>query len=174
MIWRDDDVGAAQTNRAGDVIPGTKLSDLRRADDLFQRYGIPHTIAVMAKDLDSRPDLIELIHERRMNVQMHCWTHDDLTVDAKARNDLERARDMLADIFGRAPAVLYPPWNRSSGEVENRAAQLGMRVSYRKVSLSQFIRFDGEVGERTVNFHHWAEEDMSLLELALQVEALLQ
>src|SRR5690348_14081544 len=117
MIWRDDDIGAAQVNRAGQVVQGTKVSDLIAADDLFQRYGIPHTIAVMAKGIETRPDLVELIVDRRMQVQLHCWTHDDLTVDDIARADLERARDVLAEIFGFPPTVLYPPWNRSSEEV---------------------------------------------------------
>jgi peptidoglycan/xylan/chitin deacetylase (PgdA/CDA1 family) len=175
MIWRDDDIGAAQTNHAGIVIPGTKLSELQAADDLFQRYGVPHTIAVIAKDLDTRPDLIDLIRERGMNVQLHCWTHDDLTVDESARDDLERARDLVATLFGRAPAVLYPPWNRCNNHVMAAAARLGMRVSHRKVSLEQFIRFGGDVEERTVNFHHWdVDGDMQLLELALHIEAALQ
>jgi len=126
MIWRDDDIGAAQVNHAGQSVPGTKLADLLAVDDLFQRYGVPHTIAVMASGLETRPDLIDMICERRMNVQLHCWTHDDLTVDAVARDDLERARDLLAELFGHPPAVLYPPWNRSNDLVVEAAARLGI------------------------------------------------
>lgn len=169
MIWRDDDIGAEQVSNAGRVFPGTKLEDLRAVDDIFRRYGVPHTIVVIAKDLDQRPDLIDLIRERRMIPQLHCWTHDDLTRDELARDDLERGVDMLAEMFGSRPTVLYPPWNRTSSKVEEAAARLGMMVSAQKISLSQWIRAGGKVAERVINFHHWHIPDVALLDPALRL-----
>lgn len=169
MIWRDDDIGAAHVTRAGKVVPGTRIDDLRAVDDIFQRHGVPHTIAVMAFDLDKRPDLVELIRERRMLAQLHCWRHDDLTSDALARDDLARAVDAMAAAFGAPPTVLYPPWNRTSPEVEEAAARLGLTVSAQKISLSQWIRFRGHVAETVVNFHHWHVPDAVLVEPALRL-----
>ena len=157
MIWRDDDIGA-----------DTRIATLEAVDDLFQRYGLPHTIAVIAKDLDTRPDLIEFIRERRMVVQLHCWDHDDLTVDATARSDLARAVDLIECHLTR-PTVLYPPWNRSTPAVEAIAAELGLTVSHRKVSLSQYIRAGGDVEEDTVNFHFWYPPEFPQLEQALEI-----
>lgn len=171
MIWRDDDVGAQHVNKTGEVIPGTRIRDLRFADDILQRFGVPHTIAVMAAGLDQRPELVDLIKERRMLVQLHCWTHEDLTVDAFARDDLERAVDMLQEKFGTRPTVLYPPWNRTSPEVENAAARLGLTVSFVKLSLSQYIRVAGVVAEDVINFHHWHKPDVDMLEPALIIAA---
>lgn len=156
MIWRDDDIGQ-----------NTKLDVLQAVDDVFQRHGVPHTIAVIASRIDTRPDLVELIRERRMIVQLHCWEHDDLSVDAAARGELERAVETLTSLFAR-PTVLYPPWNRSGPELEAEAARLGLTVSFKKVSLSQYMRVRGDVTERVINFHHWHVPDIELLERAIE------
>lgn len=157
MIWRDDDVGY-----------GTKIATLRAVDDIFRRYGALHTIAVIASGIDRRPDLVDLILERRMAVQLHCWTHDDLTVEPRAREDLARAVDLLESLFGR-PTVLYPPWNKTSPEVEAAASDLGLTVSATKISLEQYLRARGGVEEDTVNFHYWHVPDVVLLEPALAI-----
>lgn len=157
IIWRDDDVGQ-----------NTRLDVLTAVDDIFQRYALPHTIAVIASGLDARQDLIDLIRDRRMIVQLHCWEHDDLSIDPDARADLERAMDLLGRLFDR-PTVLYPPWNRSSAELEEKAATLGLTVSHKKVSLSQYIRVKGGIAEDVVNFHHWHVPDAVLIEPALRI-----
>lgn len=156
IIWRDDDVGQ-----------NTRLDVLQSVDDVFQRHSKPHTIAVIASGIETRTDLVKLIRDRRMIVQLHCWEHDDLSVDAAARGELERAVDLLGSLFAR-PTVLYPPWNRSSSELEDAAARLGLAVSFRKVSLSQYVRVNGSVSENVVNFHHWHVPDVLLLERALE------
>lgn len=156
MIWRDDDVGTA-----------TRYSHLARVNDALQRFGQAHTIAVVVKGIEARRDLIDLILERGMIVQLHCWTHDDLTTDAPALANLGRAVTTLATLFGRRPTVLYPPWNRTNSVVDARAAELGLEVSAKKVSLTQFIRCAGDVAESTINFHHWHQPDRDLLEPAL-------
>ena len=169
IVWRDDDVGCAHINRAGIAIPGTKLADLLAVDDMLRRHGKAHTIAVIACGLAGNRELVELIRAREMVVQLHCWKHDDLTANAQARTDLERAADAIFELFDARPTVLYPPWNRSSREVEEAAAALGMTVSHRKVSLDQYVRAGGDVDVPTVNFHHWHVPDVILLDRALSL-----
>lgn len=158
MIWRDDDIGR-----------DTRLEDMVAIDDLFQRYHFRHTIAVMAEGMETRPDLVAFIRERDMVVQLHCWTHLDLRHEG--RNDLPRAVDLLTDLFGRPPTVLYPPWNRSNDELVAAAAECGLTVSTAKISLSQYIRFRGAVKEDTVNFHHWFPPEALQLREALEIAA---
>lgn len=169
MIWRDDDVGAAHRNYAGVSMPGTRLEDLIAVDDCFIRHETLHTIAVMACDLESRPDLVDLIRSRAMVVQLHCWQHDDLTVSMRALNDLERALDVVETLLLVRPTVLYPPWNKTNGYVAERADRLGLTVSVDKISLPQWIRAGGDVDEDTVNFHHWSVPETILLEQALSL-----
>lgn len=137
-------------------------------NDIFQNYGQPHTIAVIAAGIDGRADLIDLIRGRGIIVQLHCWEHDDLSVDAAARDELARAVDLLDRVLTR-PTVLYPPWNRTSPELEEAAARLGLTVSHKKVSLSQYIRVKGGISEDVVNFHHWHVPDAVLIEPALRI-----
>jgi peptidoglycan/xylan/chitin deacetylase (PgdA/CDA1 family) len=157
MIWRDDDVNAK-----------TRIEVLAAVDDLFQKYGFPHTIAVIVDGFERRADLIKLIRERKMIVQLHCWTHLDLRFEENW-TDIERGVNILSGLFGERPTVLYPPWNRESADLNIFARSLGLDVSTRKVSLEQYVRAEGDVAEGTVNFHHWYVPDALLLEPALRI-----
>jgi len=157
MIWRDDDV----------LEKGRQLEQLLRVDDLLKRYRQPHTIAILAATLT--PALAKVIVERRMIPQLHAWNHDDLSADARARGELAQAITKIEELCGRRPMILYPPWNRSSPELEAVARELGLIVSYVKISLDQYVRVDGDVDCETVNFHYWADEDVAQLEPALRI-----
>lgn len=157
ITWRDDDIGAR-----------TKYKVLADVNDIFQRHGATHTIAVMAAGMDKRSDLVQLILARRMVVQLHCWTHEDLTI-AEFRAQLPAAVDMLADLFGVRPTILYPPWNRTDPGLMQAAAALGLTVSADKISLEQYIRANGDVKEDVVNFHHWHAPDVAQIDQALRI-----
>jgi hypothetical protein len=158
MIWRDDDIAVT-----------TRLEDLRTVDDLFQRYRVPHTIALIANLIDVNRPLVEFIRERHMIVQVHGWSHDDLTTTPAAVADLPKAIEMIERVFGQRPTVLYPPWNRTTPQLEAAAAQMGLRVDAEKISLQQFIRTGGDVREDTINFHYWNAPDVPLLDEALRL-----
>lgn len=160
-VWRDDDIAVDTT--------GLRLRQLLEVDDLFQRYNVPHTVAVIAEGLWRNPEVIETILRRGMVPQLHGWTHDDLTKSATARAALGDAVDLLTALFGQRPTVLYPPWNRSNGKVERAAEALGLRVEPDKASLDQFVRLRGDFSLRTVNFHFWSGEDRLRLTEALPV-----
>lgn len=157
MIWRDDDV----------LRKGSDLAQLLRVDDLLQAYRQPHTVAIIASSLT--PAVAKSLSDRRIIPQLHCWNHDDLSIDAQARAQLPDALAKISDLCGRRPTVLYPPWNRTGPELEQYAATLGLRVSALKISLEQFIRVDGDVDCETINFHYWADEDVAQLQHALRV-----
>lgn len=155
-IWRDDDV----------LWKPTDLDALLYADDILQRHGALHTIAVIASRLTR--EVGRIIRERGMSAQLHCWDHDDLSVNVDAVAQLPAAVARMEDMIGTRPTVLYPPWNRSSEMLQTAAARLRLKVSTRKASLEQFIRFRGSIGEDTINFHHWHAPDVELLDVALR------
>ncbi len=158
MIWRDDDI----------LWEDYGLDVLLKADDLFQQYGRLHTVAILADRLT--PEVAAAIRDRKMSAQVHAWHHDDLSTDAHAIGQLRQARDLIADLIGVMPTVLYPPWNKTGPAMEQEAAKLGLRVSARKTSLSHYLKVKGQTTHDTINFHYWAPE-MALLEPALQLEA---
>ncbi len=160
MIWRDDDV--------------SYLTDLKRfkmVHDIFNQYQVKHTIAVIAKDLEKNPELIEYIKRQdNIEVQLHCWEHIDFTDNAKLLHDHFRlGSKTLMDVFGKYPTILYPPWNRANEETQSIASKHGLTVSNVKISLSQYVRTMGTVGEDVVNFHYWADEEVVMLEVALKI-----
>jgi peptidoglycan/xylan/chitin deacetylase (PgdA/CDA1 family) len=166
IIWRDDDIlwGGDSQSSAG------PLSRLAQVDDLFQKYGLTHTVAVLASTLT--PDVVALVKERRMDVQLHAWKHDDLSVDAKARGELPMAVKRIEDLFGITPTTLYPPWNRVSRPLRNAARALGLTVSHEKVSLGSYLEYAHVHSDLVINFHYWADEVESL-EPAMQLHARL-
>jgi peptidoglycan/xylan/chitin deacetylase (PgdA/CDA1 family) len=152
MIWRDDDV----------LMSPHTIGQLLRVDDMLQAAGKRHTVAIIAETLT--PELGAIIRERDMDAQLHCWTHDDLSVDQGAVAQLPMAIAKIEDLVGTRPTVLYPPWNRTSSMLDAAAAKLGLEVSTEKLSLGQYLR-----GARglPINFHFWHEPDVELLKRAL-------
>jgi hypothetical protein len=157
IIWRDDDV----------LFHRHRLPELLALDDIFQRYGCLHTVAIIAETLT--PELGAIIRERGMSAQLHCWSHDDLSVDETAIAQLPAAVAKIEDMVGARPTILYPPWNRTSQALEAAAAALGLTVSWQKISLEQYIRANGDVSETVCNFHYWNEGDAKLIEPALKI-----
>lgn len=156
MIWRDDDV----------LWEAHGLDELLLVDDLLQERGVRHTVAIIADRLT--PAVAAVIRERQMVAQLHCWHHDDLSVDVGAIAELPQAVQKIEELCGQRPTVLYPPWNRTSPWLEQAASELNLRVSAQKISLEQFIRFRGHVSEQTINFHYWHEPDRLALGEALR------
>ncbi len=157
IIWRDDDI----------LMPPHSLGKLLAVDDILQRHGALHTIAIIAETLTE--EVAAVIRERGMSAQLHCWSHDDLSVDEVAIAQLPQAVAKIEDMVGVRPTTLYPPWNRASPLLVKVAKALGLSVSWEKVSLSQYIRFRGSVTEPAVNFHYWHAPDVEQLEVALAI-----
>lgn len=157
ITWRDDDI----------LMPRHSLDRLLAVDDVFQRYGIVHTIAIIASTLT--PELGRVIRDRKMSAQLHCWAHDDLSVDDAAIAQLPQAVERIEALVGIRPKVLYPTWNRKSPKLLDAANALGLAVSWKKISLEQFIRCNGDVAERTVNFHYWHQPDADQIDEALRI-----
>jgi peptidoglycan/xylan/chitin deacetylase (PgdA/CDA1 family) len=157
IIWRDDDI----------LMPRHSLGRLLAADDIFQRYGVLHTVAIIAETLT--PEIAAAIRERGMSAQLHCWSHDDLTAVPEALAQLPQAVAKIEDIVGVRPTTLFPPWNRVSAKLLDAAKALGLEVSWRKISLEQYIRCEGDVSEDVVNWHYWHQPDVDQLEAALRI-----
>jgi peptidoglycan/xylan/chitin deacetylase (PgdA/CDA1 family) len=147
MIWRDDDV----------LWQDYGLNQLFAVDDLLKSYGQRHTVAVLADTLTD--EVAAALLERKMDVQLHAWHHDDLSVDEAAIAQLPQAIARIEACIGQKPTVLYPPWNRVSDRLKTAAKELGLRVSHEKISLGYYLRMNGNVPDYSVvNFHYWADE----------------
>lgn len=160
MIWRDDDVLDPAYGR---------LRDLLTVDDVLQRFGQRHTVAVLAKSLT--PGLAAIIRARGMIPQLHGWVHESLIYSPSALAHLEDAVEKMAD-YGLRPTVLYPPFNHASSHVIDIAAALGLTVSTHHFTLSEYLQRGGlRRGEDVVNCHFWKVTERRLLWKALTLQA---
>lgn len=161
MIFRDDDISCF-----------TNMEDFKRVHELFNKYEVTHTIAVIAKDINDNQELVKYIFSQpNIDVQLHCWDHIDLTkLEEKELFDtILKGASKLTATFGKTPTILFPPWNKHNDRMDKVADGIGLTVSSRKISLSQYIKFNGDVGENTINFHYWAPQEVMFLEQALSI-----
>lgn len=138
-------------------------------DRLLENYGVKHTIAVVARDINLAPQLVNYIRNQpNIEVQLHGWEHRDYTVhhDLIAEHLKLSVKEMEKHL-GVRPTIWYPPWNHVDDKMREHAANIGLTISYEKISLSQYIRKETEA--EVVLFHYWADEEVMLLEPALQV-----
>lgn len=159
MIFRDDDISCF-----------TNVDDFKRVHELFNKYNVTHTIAVIAKDIDKNSELIEyILSQSNINVQLHCWDHVDMTQlnEIELQWAFSKGVSCLKTWLKKNPTILYPPWNKHSTPMDEKAKMFDMTVSSKKISLAQYIKFGGDVGEETINFHYWAPQETMLLEQAL-------
>lgn len=159
-VWRNDDVSHK-----------TEVGQFEEVHKLFKQYTVLHTIAVICKDIEKNPELIKYINENNIDVQVHCWEHKDFTElsDAEIKAQLKQCITAIKKHFKHTPDTFYPPWNKADERVAKIAKGLGLTVSNTKVSLSQYIRTDGDVEERVINFHSWSLPEIIDLEAALKI-----
>lgn len=159
MIFRDDDISHT-----------TDIALFKRVHKYFKDAVMMHTIALIVKDIETNPKLVEYIKRENIDVQIHCFTHYKLTEDIEqAELDIPLCIETIEKLFGERPTVLYPPWNNTTEELNELAESFGLKVSTKKISLDQYLRCDGEVDEEVINFHYWAQQETILLEPALKL-----
>lgn len=164
ITWRDDDP-ALQTR-------GQKFDQFKAFHRVFQKYGVLHTIALITRDVEQNEPLINFIKEHRneFDVQLHCVDHLDFTHNHKEVEwQLKTGADDIERIFGKRPTTWFPTWNKTDDFVNSIAERLGLKVSFRKISIDQFIRCDGDVVEDVVNMHFWNYGDQINLAEALKI-----
>ncbi len=154
MIFRDDDISMK-----------TSVLQLKLVHDLFVKYEVIHTIAVICKDLFYNPEIINYINNTPFfDVQFHCYCHQHNMTGKK----FEEALDIFEGAFYKRPTVFYPPWNYCDPELEKHVNELGMKVSNEKASLHQYIARMGKNCD-VVNFHYWNKKEVDQLETALKI-----
>lgn len=161
MIFRDDDISCV-----------TDLNRFMQIDSIFREYGVPHTIAVITRDIAKHTALVDYIRScKHILPELHCVDHVDFTLlsNAELIEQFARGKQEMQDTFGDAPTVFYPPWNRTDDRVNQLAFNHGLEVSWQKISLSPYVQANGLVNHNVLNFHYWADQECQFLHPALQL-----
>ncbi|HVX01104.1 MAG TPA: polysaccharide deacetylase family protein, partial [Candidatus Babeliaceae bacterium] len=142
----------------------------KEVHNLFKKYIILHTVALICKGIERNKELINFINHNDIDVQIHCWEHYRFNENKNIlAADLKKSVKNVTKYFNNPPTVVYPPWNEADDEVMKICADMGLQCNPVKVSLQQFIRFGGNPGCDVVNFHSWAYDDIISLEPALKI-----
>lgn len=158
LIWRDDDCGPETT--------GERLKLFKGVHELFKKYNVLHTVALICNGLEENKALVKYLQkEKLLDLQIHCWDHYDFTKDpGQLGIDLPKCIEVIARLFGKRPTTLFPPWNKSDDHVAKVARINFLEVSNKKMSLSGYLKGQSEA---VVNLHSWHIE-CSDLEAALK------
>ncbi len=159
IIWRDDDISKK-----------TDLKRFKKIHNLFLKYGVVHTVALICSGIENNKSLIKYLqkqhHNGSISIQVHCWEHYHLLEDlAKFSGELPKCIEVIEKYFVTTPTILFPPWNESNSQLEHIAKMNGLTVLNKKMSISGYLKGQSEA---VVNFHSWAEE-CDQLEDALKV-----
>lgn len=167
MIFRDDDIHF--------LTDCDVYQRFHKVDALFKEYGIEHHIAILCNHFEQNPGLIEYIKANKHIIpQIHGWEHIDYSSEFNKgiiRKHLELCIAKFDELGLAKPTIWYPPWNFTSEIMEFLASEYGLIVSYKKETLTDFIRKNGEVTEPVINIHYWADIDTQMLGAALALEA---
>lgn len=150
MIFRDDDISVH-----------TDLAVLKPVHDIFKKYLVMHTVAIIAKDIDMNTELVMYLKRENFDVQLHCWEHYNFSEAPlqQLETDLLRCKNMFARCGFDKPVTLYPPWNKTTHAVDVMAwDKQRLKVSNKKCSLSYYVANNGKVDVDVVNFHYWDDE----------------
>jgi len=164
IIFRDDDP-AVQTK-------GKHFEMFKAFHQVFQKYGVLHTIALITKDIEQNEALVNYINDNReqFDVQLHCVEHIDFTHNLQqAEWQFKTGCDDIERIFGKRPTIWFPTWNKTTDQLNAIAKRCGLEVSYKKISVDQYIRVNGDVAEDVINMHFWNYGDQINLEPALKI-----
>ncbi|MGC4876742.1 polysaccharide deacetylase family protein [Micromonospora sp. DT43] len=97
--------------------------------DTLAQHRVPATFFLVGAQVRKHADLLRdrlATHE----VGNHSWAHRDLAqLDAAAAyDDLHRSHDAIADVTGRPPQLVRPPYGHLGGAVLHAAARLNYRL----------------------------------------------
>jgi len=97
--------------------------------DALDRIGVKATFFLLGFMLERDPALGREIADRGHEVALHGWLHRPMLVRGPLaiRDDLARARDLVAGATGRLPAHYRPPYGIATAAALIAARDLGMR-----------------------------------------------
>ena len=109
---------------------------------VLARYQVPATFFTVGELAAAHPDLLEAEANAGMSVEVHDWSHADLTrLSIPAIDDqLIRAADAIQAAIGRRPTCFRPPYGATNSTVVAEAAKLGFAQVLWNVDPSDYLK----------------------------------
>lgn len=136
VLWRADTTRkvAALTFDDG---PGEELTP--GLLDVLRAAKVRATFLLVGSHAKERSDLVRRQVRDGHEIGNHSWSHTDLSLLSydEIRRELERTDDLLADLTGRRPTVVRPPFGRINGALLQHVAIAGQRILLWDVRLRE-------------------------------------
>ncbi len=127
VLWRADTQRKVMALTFDDG-PGEELTP--RLLDALREAKVRATFLLVGSRARAHPDLVRTQVRDGHELGNHSWSHADLGLLSfdELRADLERTDDVLADLTGRRPAVIRPPFGRVNGALLQHAAMSDQQI----------------------------------------------
>lgn len=111
--------------------------------DVLREKGVRATFCLVGQRAYDQRDLVRREMRDGHELANHTWSHADLGLEGceRVKSELERTDQLLADLTGRRPVVIRPPYGRINGALLEHAAQSGQKVLLWDIKLQE-ARFD--------------------------------
>ena len=116
--------------------------------DALAAQEVRATFFLVGQHAYERRELVRRQLADRHELGNHSWSHRDLSLLdlPEVRSELSRTTSLLADLAGRPPTVVRPPYGRLTGAVLQAAGEAGLDV----VAWAERIRDGGLAGHLDV------------------------
>jgi len=96
----------------------------------LEEHGCRGTFFVLGVSLERRPDPVRALAAAGHELGNHLWTHTDPAAQSRAelRDEIDRTAAAIAEVSGRRPALVRPPYCGAPREVASAAS--GRRASH--------------------------------------------
>lgn len=127
VLWRADTERKVMALTFDDG-PGEELTPRLLA--MLREAKVRATFLLVGTQVRARPELVREQLRDGHEVGNHSWSHRDLSLldFEDLRRDLERTDEVLADLSGRRPTVLRPPFGRVNGALLQHAAMVNQQI----------------------------------------------
>lgn len=146
MIFRDDDISWL-----------TNVNEFAKVHEFFNEYKQIHTIALLTKDIEKNPELINYINSQsNIDVQIHGYEHLDFNFTSERETEFQLAKsiEIIQRFFGKKPTTFFPPFNSINTSTISIGVELGLTVSIDKVGCIYYIKHNSNIVQNVINFHY--------------------
>ena len=153
----------------------TMFECFKRADELFEKYQYPMTLAICAEGLEKEEKWVEHIQKNihRYNIELHCYAHINSKNFNRAslKKTLRFAIKKIEKTFpGNEITTWYPPWGRRGEHPQGPyiCQELGIRQYLQVGKVDAKLWFRNPKGYPHVNFHAWNDGQVNTVNEILE------
>lgn len=162
--------------RCDDFDPRLELKYLKPLHEEHLKRNIPFTVAVnncMGHRIGFDQDVIRYVNEETpaesWDIQLHGWEHERYWTMKwpHVYRDMKANIEWTKETFVRSdPKVFYPPWNETSGFLQQACDELGLTMVASNHTIRELM-WNGREDKDCFFWHWWTQDDREILPQAL-------